>query len=43
VFSGFGGTMGRRRRWRRTGLIAHIEKLIGTIRDAVGPDFDINL
>ena len=27
----------------RTALLAHIEKHIGTIRDAVGPNFDINL
>jgi galactonate dehydratase len=42
-FSGFDGSMGPNDEWAPNGLIAHIEKLIGTIRDAVGRDFDINL
>ena len=42
-FSGFDGSMGPNDEWAPNWLIAHIEKLIGTIRDAVGPDFDINL
>lgn len=41
--SGFDGLMGPNDEWAPTWLIAHIEKLIGTIRDAVGSDFDINL
>jgi L-alanine-DL-glutamate epimerase-like enolase superfamily enzyme len=35
--------MGPNDEWAPNWLIAHIEKHIGTIRDAVGPDFDINL
>ena len=42
-FSGFDGSMGANDEWAPNWLIAHIEKHIGTIRDAVGPDFDINL
>jgi galactonate dehydratase len=42
-FSGFDGSMGPNDEWAPNWLIAHIEKLIGTFRDAVGPDFDINL
>jgi L-alanine-DL-glutamate epimerase-like enolase superfamily enzyme len=42
-FSGFDGSMGPNDEWAPNWLIAHIEKHIGTIRDAVGPDFDINL
>ena len=42
-FSGFDGSMGPNDEWAPNSLIAHIEKHIGTIRDAVGPDFDINL
>jgi len=42
-FSGFDGSMGPNDEWAPNSLIAHIEKLIGTFRDAVGPDFDINL
>jgi L-alanine-DL-glutamate epimerase-like enolase superfamily enzyme len=42
-FSGFDGSMGPNDEWAPNSLLAHIEKLIGTIRDAVGPDFDINL
>jgi galactonate dehydratase len=42
-FSGFDGSMGPNDEWASNALIAHIEKLIGTIRDAVGRDFDINL
>ena len=41
--SGFDGSMGPNDEWVPNWLIAHIEKHIGTIRDAVGPDFDINL
>ena len=41
--SGFDGSMGPNDEWVPNSLIAHIEKHIGTIRDAVGPDFDINL
>ena len=41
--SAFGVTMGANDEWASNGLIAHIEKHIGTLRDAVGPDFDINL
>ena len=42
-YSGFDGTMGPDDGWAPNWLVAHIEKLIGTFRDAVGPDFDINL
>jgi L-alanine-DL-glutamate epimerase-like enolase superfamily enzyme len=42
-FSGFDGTMGADDEWAPNWLVSHIEKLIGTFRDAVGPDFDINL
>ena len=42
-FSGFDGSMGPNDEWAPNWLIAHIERHIGTIRDAVGPDFDINL
>ncbi|MFH1604138.1 MAG: mandelate racemase/muconate lactonizing enzyme family protein [Pseudomonadota bacterium] len=42
-FSGFDGSMGPNDEWAPNWLLAHIEKYIGTIRDAVGPDFDINL
>ena len=42
-YSGFDGTMGANDEWAPNWLVAHIEKLIGTFRDAVGPDFDINL
>ena len=42
-FGGFGVTMGPTDDWAPNGLIAHIEKHIGTLRDAVGPDVDINL
>jgi L-alanine-DL-glutamate epimerase-like enolase superfamily enzyme len=41
--SGFDGSMGPNDEWAPNWLIALIEKHIGTIRDAVGPDFDINL
>ncbi len=41
--SGFDGSMGPFDEWVPNWLLAHIEKLIGTFRDAVGPDFDINL
>ena len=42
-FSGFDGSMGPNDEWAPNWVIAHLEQLIGTIRDAVGPDFDINL
>jgi L-alanine-DL-glutamate epimerase-like enolase superfamily enzyme len=42
-FSGFDGAMGPTDEWVPNWLIAHIEKHIGTLRDAVGPDVDINL
>ena len=42
-FSGFDGSMGANDEWAPNSLIAHVEKHIGTIRDAVGPNFDINL
>ena len=42
-FSGFDGSMGPNDEWVSNALLAHIEKHIGTIRDAVGRDFDINL
>jgi L-alanine-DL-glutamate epimerase-like enolase superfamily enzyme len=42
-FSGFDKSMGPNDEWAPNSLIAHVEKHIGTIRDAVGPDFDINL
>jgi galactonate dehydratase len=41
--SAFGVTMGPNDEWASNGLISHLEKHIGTLRDAVGPDFDINL
>jgi L-alanine-DL-glutamate epimerase-like enolase superfamily enzyme len=41
--SGFDGSMGPNDEWVSNSLLSHIEKHIGTIRDAVGPDFDINL
>ena len=42
-FSGFDGSMGPNDEWAPNWLIAHVEKHIGTLRDAVGPDVDINL
>ena len=42
-FSGFDRSMGPNDEWAPNWLIGHVEKHIGTIRDAVGPDFDINL
>ena len=42
-FSGFDASMGPNDEWVPNWLLAHIEKVIGTFRDAVGPDFDINL
>jgi L-alanine-DL-glutamate epimerase-like enolase superfamily enzyme len=42
-YSGFDGSMGPNDEWAPNWLVAHTEKLIGTFRDAVGPDFDINL
>jgi L-alanine-DL-glutamate epimerase-like enolase superfamily enzyme len=41
--SGFDGSMGPNDEWVSNALLAHIEKHIGTIRDAVGSNFDINL
>jgi L-alanine-DL-glutamate epimerase-like enolase superfamily enzyme len=41
--SGFDGSMGPNDEWAPNWLISHIEKHIGTIRDAVGPNVDINL
>ena len=41
--SGFDGSMGPNDEWAPNSLITHVEKLIGTIREATGPDFDINL
>lgn len=41
--SGFDGSMGPNDEWVPNWLVAHAETLIGTFRDAVGPDFDINL
>lgn len=41
--SAFGLTMGPNDEWISNALLAHLEKHIGTLRDAVGPDFDINL
>ena len=40
---GFGAGMGTTDQTVDTPLLRHIEKLIGTFRDAVGPDVDINL
>jgi galactonate dehydratase len=42
-FGGFGGGMGTTDQLVTTPLLRHIETLIGTFRDAVGPDVDINL
>ena len=42
-FSGFGGGPGTTDQVVTTRLLRHIEELIGTFRDAVGPDVDINL
>ena len=42
-YSGFDGRGGPNDEIAPTWLLAHIEKLIGTFRDAVGPDVDINL
>jgi len=41
--SGLDGTMGPNDEWISNSMLAHVEKHIGAIRDAVGPDFDINL
>ena len=40
---GFGGGRGSTDQVATKGVLKHIEKLIGTFRDAVGPDIDINL
>ncbi len=42
-FGGFGGGLGTTDQYVTTYLLRHIEELIGTFRDAVGPDVDINL
>ena len=42
-FGGFGGTPGTTDGVVTRQLLRHIETLIGTFRDAVGPDVDINL
>ena len=42
-FAGFGGGPGTTDQVVTTRLLRHIEELIGTFRDAVGPDVDINL
>lgn len=42
-FGGFGGGPGTTDQVVTTPLLRHIETLIGTFRDAVGPDVDINL
>ena len=41
--SGFDGSMGANDEYVPNWLLRHIETLIGTFRDAVGPDFDLNL
>ena len=41
--AGFGGGRGSTDQVVTKGVLRHIEKLIGTFRDAVGPDVDINL
>ena len=42
-FGGFGGGQGTTDQLVTTQLLRHIETLIGTFREAVGPDVDINL
>ena len=42
-FGGFGGPPGSTDGNVSRGMLRHIETLIGTFRDAVGPDIDINL
>jgi galactonate dehydratase len=42
-FSGFDGSMGPNDEWAPNWVVTHLEQLIGTIRNAVGPEFDINL
>ncbi len=42
-FGGFGGGPGTTDQVVTMSLLGHIEELIGTFRDAVGPDIDINL
>ena len=42
-FGGFGGGVGTTDQYVTTPLLRRIETLIGTFRDAVGPDVDINL
>ncbi len=43
LFAGFGGPPGTTDGIANKQLLRHIETLIGTFRDAVGPDVDINL
>ena len=42
-YSGFDGLMGPGDEYAPNWLLRHIETLIGTFRDAVGPEFDLNL
>ena len=42
-YSGFDRLMGANDEYIPNWLLGHIETLIGTFRDAVGPEFDINL
>ncbi len=42
-FGGFGGGPGTTDQYVTTPLLRHVEALVGTFRDAVGPDVDINL
>ena len=42
-YSGFDGRMGPNDEIAQPWLLRHIERLIGTFRDAVGPEVDINL
>jgi L-alanine-DL-glutamate epimerase-like enolase superfamily enzyme len=43
LFGGFYGGVGTTDQYVTSPLLRHIEELIGTFRDAVGPDVDINL
>ncbi|HWM34141.1 MAG TPA: mandelate racemase/muconate lactonizing enzyme family protein [Pseudolysinimonas sp.] len=42
-YSGFDGSMSADDEWVSNKTLAHIETLVGTLRDAVGPDVDLNL
>jgi galactonate dehydratase len=42
-YSGHGGVMSPGDEWAPNSLLTHIETLIATFRDAVGPEVDINL